>query len=145
MPLRILALFGLASLLLACASETPPTALQTATLQPKAAPSGVSANLPTISGTLLDVPANSEVELALLTVNERGLPQKLLSNIQLQGTGAPLPFRLNFNPASPLQGNHLELRGRVHQSGQLLLHVPNRRILQLHSQSIGEVHTTRAL
>ena len=95
MPLRPLALLCFASLLAACAGETPPPAVTAPAPAVKAEqPAPTPAHLRELTGTLLDVPAGADVELALLTINERGLPHKLLGNIQLRGTGAPLPLSL---------------------------------------------------
>ena len=143
MPLRPLAPLCLVALLAACAGETSPSA--------PPAPPAVKSEQPTpahlreLTGTLLDVPAGADVELALLTISDRGLPHKLLGNIQLRGTGAPLPFRLQFNPENFHQGIRVELRGRVHQSGKLVLHMPNQLIRDPQSQALGEVRVTPAL
>ncbi|TBU95912.1 YbaY family lipoprotein [Phytopseudomonas dryadis] len=144
MPLRPLALFCLVALLTACASEPAPPVepVETPTAP---VPAATAAYLRELTGTLLDVPAGADVELALLTINERGLPHKLLGNIQLRGNGAPLPFRLTFNPENFSQGIRVELRGRVHQSGKLVLHMPSQLIRQPQSQALGEIRVTPAL
>lgn len=144
MPLRPLALISLTALLVACAGETPPPAPPAAPVA-KQEPAATPAHLRELTGTLLDVPAGADVELALLTINDRGLPHKLLGNIQLRGTGAPLPFRLQFNPENFDQGIRVELRGRVHQSGKLVLHMPSQLIREPQSQALGEVRVTPAL
>lgn len=146
MPLRPLAPLCLAALLAACAGETPPPAAPPAPPAVKSEqPAATPAHLRELTGTLLDVPAGADVELALLTISERGLPHKLLGNIQLRGTGAPLPFRLQFNPENFHQGIRVELRGRVHQSGKLVLHMPSQLIREPQSQALGEVRVTPAL
>ncbi|KAB0546539.1 hypothetical protein F7R01_21730 [Pseudomonas argentinensis] len=146
MPLRPLAPLCLAALLAACAGETPPPAAPPAPPAVKSEqPAPTPAHLRELTGTLLDVPAGADVELALLTISERGLPHKLLGNIQLRGTGAPLPFRLQFNPENFHQGIRVELRGRVHQSGKLVLHMPSQLIREPQSQALGEVRVTPAL
>lgn len=146
MPLRPLAPLCLAALLAACARETPPPAAPPAPPAVKSEqPAPTPAHLRELTGTLLDVPAGADVELALLTISERGLPHKLLGNIQLRGTGAPLPFRLQFNPENFHQGIRVELRGRVHQSGKLVLHMPSQLIREPQSQALGEVRVTPAL
>ncbi|UCJ18368.1 YbaY family lipoprotein [Pseudomonas sp. MM211] len=145
MPLRPLALLSLAALLVACAGETPPPAAPPAAPAPQQEPAATPTHLREITGTLLDVPAGADVELALMTINERGLPHKLLGNILLRGTGAPLPFRLQFNPENFDQGIRVELRGRVHQSGKLVLHMPSQLIREPQSQTLGEVRVTPAL
>lgn len=146
MPLRPLAPLCLAALLAACAGETPPPAAPPAPPAVKSEqPAPTPAHLRELTGTLLDVPAGADVELALLTISDRGLPHKLLGNIQLRGTGAPLPFRLQFNPENFHQGIRVELRGRVHQSGKLVLHMPSQLIREPQSQALGEVRVTPAL
>ena len=47
---------------------------------------------------MLQVPAGAEVELALLVIDERGRPQRLLASSNLTGTGQDLPYRLRFSP-----------------------------------------------
>ncbi|WP_437882438.1 YbaY family lipoprotein [Pseudomonas sp. LRF_L74] len=140
MSLRLIALSSLLVLLSACASTEEP--------QPKPAEPVKSIKLPESSptaffhelqGKLLGVPAKAEVELALLQVDERGRPQKLIASVILNGTGTPLPFRLGFNPKSFAQGQRVELRGRASQSGQLILHLPARTIQSADSQSLGEL------
>lgn len=145
MPLRPLALLSLVTLLAACAGEAPAPVAPPAAPVPKQQPAATPAHLRDLTGTLLDVPAGADVELALLTINERGLPNKLLGNIQLRGTGAPLPFRLQFNPENFDQGIRVELRGRVHQSGKLVLHMPSQLIREPQSQALGEVRVAPAL
>ncbi|OLU33610.1 hypothetical protein BVH03_04060 [Pseudomonas sp. PA15(2017)] len=145
MPLRPLAPLCLVALLAACAGETPPPAPPAPPAVKSEQPAPTPAHLRELTGTLLDVPAGADVELALLTISDRGLPHKLLGNIQLRGTGAPLPFRLQFNPENFHQGIRVELRGRVHQSGKLVLHMPSQLIREPQSQTLGEVRVTPAL
>lgn len=145
MPLRPLAPLCLVALLAACAGETPPPAPPAPPAVKSEQPAPTPAHLRELTGTLLDVPAGADVELALLTISDRGLPHKLLGNIQLRGTGAPLPFRLQFNPENFHQGIRVELRGRVHQSGKLVLHMPSQLIRDPQSQALGEVRVTPAL
>lgn len=145
MPLRPLAPLCLVALLAACAGETPPPAPPAPPAAKSEQPAPTPAHLRELTGTLLDVPAGADVELALLTISDRGLPHKLLGNIQLRGTGAPLPFRLQFNPENFHQGIRVELRGRVHQSGKLVLHMPSQLIREPQSQALGEVRVTPAL
>lgn len=143
MSLRPFALISLTALLVACASEAPTPPPPPAS-KPVQQPAATPAHLRELSGTLLDVPAGADVELALLTISERGLPGKLLGNVQLRGNGAPLPFRLLFNPENFGQGIRVELRGRVHQSGKLVLHMPSQLIRQPQSQALGEIRVTAA-
>ncbi len=145
MPLRPLAPLCLVALLAACAGETPPPAPPAPPAVKSEQPAPTPAHLRELTGTLLDVPAGADVELALLTISDRGLPHKLLGNIQLRGTGAPLPFRLQFNQENFHQGIRVELRGRVHQSGKLVLHMPSQLIREPQSQALGEVRVTPAL
>jgi uncharacterized lipoprotein YbaY len=140
MSLRPLALPGLLALLCACAAEapepTPPPATQARTIPiPEAEPAPY---MHVLQGKLLGVPAKAEVELALLQV-DAGKPQRLLASVKLVGSGAPLPFRLGFNPESFPRGQTVELRGRASQSGQLILHLPARLIQSAESQSLGEL------
>jgi uncharacterized lipoprotein YbaY len=97
-----------------------------------------------INGSLNGVPANAEVELALLVIDERNRPQQLLASSVLTGNGKPLAFRLRFNPEAFPVGARVELRGRASQSGQLILHLPAVRITQAITQTTGPLQLVRA-
>lgn len=97
-----------------------------------------------INGTLNGVPANAEVELALLVIDERNRPQQLLASSVLTGNGKPLAFRLRFNPEAFPAGARVELRGRASQSGQLILHLPAVRITQAITQATGPLQLVPA-
>lgn len=146
--MRPLAPLALAGLLAACAGEPvapPPQTTKpvpTAALETALVP--VPAHLRELSGNLLDIPSGAEVELALLTINERGIPQDLLGTLQLRGSGAPLPFRLTFDPASVARGIRVELRGRAHLAGRLILRLPPLAIRHADSQSLGELQLVPA-
>ncbi|VTM00336.1 putative lipoprotein [Pseudomonas aeruginosa] len=60
--------------------------------------------------------------MALLVIDERDRPQRLLASETVLASGELMPFRLPFNPESfPPAGGALrvELHARVIQSGQL--------------------------
>ena len=143
MSLRSSALLIALVLLAACASE-PPAPPQPVAVPRIQAPAALPAHLRELSGSLLGVPAGADVELALLLVDEKDRPGRLLSNATLTGTGAPLAFRLNFNPESFPLGERVELRGRVSQAGQLILRLPSRPILTPESQALGPLQLERA-
>ncbi|MNF52402.1 hypothetical protein D3C85_695450 [compost metagenome] len=132
----------LAALLAACASEPPAPA------KPASAPPKVEAATPAhmreLSGVLQLAPAGSEVELALLSVDSRDRPQRLLANLVLNGNGGPLPFRLLFNPDSFPHGERVELRGRASLSGKLILRLHPLPILQPDSRSLGPLQMVPA-
>ncbi|CAG8868310.1 hypothetical protein PS627_02961 [Pseudomonas fluorescens] len=139
---RALAVLCLGALLAACSSEAPKPD------QPAAAPAPNAAKkleglgpLPAyqreLSGTLLEVPVGAKVELALLVIDDRGRPQRLLASSNLDGTGLPLPYHLRFNPEAFPAGARVELRGRASRSGQLILHLPALRISQAQTQATG--------
>jgi uncharacterized lipoprotein YbaY len=134
-------MLSFASLLVACSSDTPkpestqPVAQAASRGQPDLGP--LPAYQRELSGSLLGVPAGAEVELALLVIDERSRPQQLLASSKLNGTNQPLPFRLRFNPEAFPAGARVELRGRASQSGQLILHLPARRISQATTQALG--------
>ncbi|WP_122318563.1 hypothetical protein [Pseudomonas cichorii] len=147
MTLRPFFLLGLIGLLSACSStEAPPPA----PAKPVAAaklPAGPGPLLPhqrELSGQLLGVPAGAEVELAVLVIDERGRPQKLLTSTKLQGNGQSLPFQLRFNPEAFPIGERVELRGRASKSGQLILHLPSLRIEQPTTQALGQLQLVSA-
>ncbi|OHC46998.1 MAG: hypothetical protein A3J25_19005 [Pseudomonadales bacterium RIFCSPLOWO2_02_FULL_63_210] len=148
--MRLLAPLTLAGLLAACAGEpaVPPQPQPTTKPAPEAssaaAPAPLPAHLRELSGSLLGVPSDSEVELALLLIDARGLPQGLLGNVQLTGNGAALPFRLPFNPQAFIPGTRVELRGRVNQAGRLILRLPPRAIHYNDSQQLGELRLVPA-
>ncbi|WP_397451163.1 YbaY family lipoprotein [Pseudomonas sp. NA-150] len=145
-PLVALCLFGL---LVSCSSKAPtpvvtaPTAQQPATREPEGQ-GPLPAFQREISGQLLGAPAGAMVELALLVVDERSRPTQLLANITLTGTNQPLNFQLRFNPDSFPVGARVELRGRASQSGQLILHLPSRRIDQGITQTVGAMQFVTA-
>ncbi len=147
MPLRLLTLLSLVGLLAACAAK-PPLAPQLPAEPAPAASGETAAPLPAylreLSGSLLGVPHGAEAELALLVLDQRGLPDGLLGNIQIRGNGAPLPFRLPFNPQAFAPGARVELRGRVHVSGRLILRLLPLPIRHAQSQSLGELRLVPA-
>ena len=150
MQLRPLVLLALFSFLVACSSEAPkPSTPQPAPTQEKKVP-GIEdlGPLPAfqreINGTLNGVPANAEVELALLVIDERNRPQQLLASSVLTGNGKPVAFRLRFNPDAFPAGARVELRGRASQSGQLILHLPAVRITQAITQTTGPLQLVKA-
>lgn len=143
-PLAVLSLVGLlAGALVACSTAEPPKPAP-AKPAPNAIklPEGPGPLLPyqrEISGQLLGVPAGAEVELALLVIDERNRPQKLLSSTKLTGNNQSLPFQLRFNPEAFPDGARVELRGRASQSGQLILHLPSVLIAKPETQSLGQL------
>ncbi|MDY7562064.1 YbaY family lipoprotein [Pseudomonas sp. 10B1] len=144
MSLRHFVLLSLVGLLAACSSEAPkkPAEAKPAVQQPAAVKvqeglGPLPAHQRELSGQLLGAPPGAQVELALLVIDDRGRPQRLLANTTLTGTNQPLPFQLRFNPESFPVGARVELRGRASQSGQLILHLPSLRIEQGNTQALG--------
>ncbi|MFK8329489.1 hypothetical protein M2D63_005660 [Pseudomonas sp. BJa5] len=147
MPFRALVVLSFAALLVACSSDKP---------QPAPAPKAPVASktakdlgpLPAyqreLSGTLLNIPAGAEVELALLVIDERGRPQQLLASSTLSGNGLDLPYQLRFSPEAFPAGARVELRGRASQSGQLILHLSPVRINQAQTQATGPLRFVKA-
>ncbi|AAY94730.1 hypothetical protein D3X12_00940 [Pseudomonas protegens] len=151
MPLRPLVLLSLVSLLVACSSDAPKTAAPSTSQQQAvkknqepADPGPLPAYQRELSGTLEGVPAGADVELALLVIDERGRPQRLLASSNLSGTSQALPFRLRFATEAFPAGARVELRGRASQSGQLILHLPAQRIDQPTSQALGQLQFVKA-
>lgn len=142
--LRALALIGLGATLLACSNEpTQPPAPKAPVAAP--APAEVETDYRhALSGQLLDVPANAVVELALLQVDERGRPQGLLGNIQVRSSGGALPFRLPFNPQAVKSERRVELRGRAHLDGRLILRLTPQTITGTDSQDLGALRLVSA-
>ena len=148
---RALVVLSLAALLAACGSdrpkpEQPPVAPPAA--KPVVKKTEELGPLPAyqreLSGTLVGIPTGAEVELALLVIDERGRPQRLLANEDFTGTGQDLPYRLRFNPEAFPAGARVELRGRASQSGQLILHLPPLPIAQAATQATGPLRFERA-
>ena len=145
-PLQPLILVSLIALLTACASDSPPLAkptVQTPTPTPAEA-KPLPAYQRELSGSLLNVPNQADVELALLAVDQRGRPQALLGNIQLRGTGNPLAFRLPFNPETFNKHSRIELHGRANQAGRLILRLPAQPIARSETQALGELRLVPA-
>ncbi|MCG8295669.1 MULTISPECIES: hypothetical protein [Pseudomonas] len=146
---RALIVLCCAALLAACGSDRPKSeqapAPAPAKVAKKAQPLGpLPAYQRELSGTLLEIPAGADVELALLVIDERGRPQQLLASSTLTGTGQALPYHLRFNPEVFPAGGRVELRGRASQSGQLILHLPPVRIAQADTQATGPLRFEKA-
>ena len=142
MHLRALVVLCCASLLAACGSDRPKTeavpAPAAAKVVKNAEPLGpLPAYQRELSGTLLEIPAGADVELALLVIDDRDRPQQLLASSNLTGTGQALPYYLRFNPEAFPAGARVELRGRASSSGQLIMHLPPVRIIQAQTQATG--------
>ena len=150
MQLRPLVLLTLFSVLVACSSEAPkPSTPQPVPAQEKKVPGledlgPLPAYQREINGSLTNVPAGAEVEMALLVIDERSRPQQLLASSVLTGNGKPLAFRLRFNPEAFPAGARVEVRGRASQSGQLVLHLPAVRITQAITQTTGPLQLVNA-
>ncbi len=104
MTLRPIALLAVL-LLAACSSDKPkpaptPQASRSVTMVEPVLP----AHLRELSGTLSSIqgslPRGSEVQMALLVIDERDRPQRLLASETVLATGELMPFRLPFNPES---------------------------------------------
>lgn len=150
MHYRALVVLCLTGLLAACGSDQPKPE-QTVTAPPAKAVKKKGDDLGPLpayqrelSGTLLQIPAGAEVELALLVIDERGRPQRLLASSNLIGTGQDLPYRLRFSPEAFPAGARVELRGRASRSGQLILHLPPLRIAQATTQATGPLRFEKA-
>lgn len=132
----------LAALLAACASEEPAPQLPAPTQKPRV--EATPAHMRELTGELQTPPSGSEVELALMSIDSRDRPQRLLGSLVLNGNGGPLPFRLLFNPESFPRGERVELRGRASHSGRLILKLQPRLILQPESQTLGPLQMVPA-
>lgn len=135
MPLRPLILLLLPALLAACSSQPADAPKATQPIELSKPPHSKVLNQ--LSGTLIGAPEGSEVELALLEVDRRNQPDKLLSNVKLNGRGNALPFILQFNPEAFPDNQRVELRGRVTRSGQLIMRLPPRQIHSASDQALG--------
>ncbi|MAL93368.1 MAG: hypothetical protein CMK94_18330 [Pseudomonas sp.] len=140
MPSRFLVLPALLTLLAGCGSQ--PSEPPTAPVELSTAPHSKLLN--ELSGGLIGAPAGSDVELALLEVDRRDQPDRLLSNVQLKGRDGELPFMLQFNPDAFPAGQRVELRGRVTRAGQLIMRLPPRTISSAASQALGPLQLVPA-
>ncbi|MCP8464117.1 YbaY family lipoprotein [Pseudomonas sp. ZM23] len=143
-----LACIALVALLAGCSSDKPSSVPQTAPVSATVVEPVLPANMRELTGLLNSsqgaLPVGSEVELALLVIDERDRPQQLLSSEKLLATGQPLPFRLMFNPQSFPGNARVELHGRVSQSGQLAWRLRPVRITQPETRALGELRLERA-
>lgn len=139
-----------ALLLAACASEpaapvTPVAPKPVAVAKPAATPEApLPGHMRELRGSLSTPPLGSEVEMALLVVDERDRPQQLLASLTLAGTGQDLAFQLPFNSEHFPVGARVELRARVSLSGRLIQHLPAQRIAQAQTQSLGALRLVSA-
>ena len=148
MSFRSLVVLGFAALLTACSSEAP----KPVPPQPPATPVAKHVHVPTplpayqreLSGSFSNIPRGAEVEIALLVVDERGRPQRLLASDTLDGTGQALPFQLRFNPEVFPAGGRVELRARASQSGQLILHLKPLAVTRAETQAFGPLQLEKA-
>ena len=139
MSFRALVVLGFAALLTACSSEAP----KPVPPQPPATPVAKHVHVPTplpayqreLSGSFSNIPRGAEVEIALLVVDERGRPQRLLASDT---------FQLRFNPEVFPAGGRVELRARASQSGQLILHLKPLAVTRAETQATGPLQLEKA-
>ena len=145
---RVLLPLLFTALLVACSSPPETTPPQPTTPAEEPVPvmgAPTPANLREISGVLRNgqglVPAGAQVEIALLAVNAKGLPQRLLASETVTGKGAPLAFRLPFNPEIfPTRADlKVEFHARLIQAGQLASYLPPVNVSGPTSQNLGEL------
>lgn len=88
------------------------------------------ATLLQLEGIVLNVPTNSELELALFALDKQNKPIQLLAVESYQGNGNALTFNMAFQPHQTTNKSAIhaiihaiELRGRVTQAGRLVGHL----------------------
>ncbi|MFD2641467.1 YbaY family lipoprotein [Pseudomonas japonica] len=148
MSFRALAVLGFAGLLTACSSEAPkpvpPPAPAKTVAKHVHVPTPLPAHQRELSGSFTNIPRGAEVEVALLVIDERGRPQRLLASDTFDGTGQPLAFQLRFNPQVFPAGARVELRARASQSGQLILHLRPLSVTRADTQAFGPLQLDKA-
>jgi len=132
-------LLGLSLLLTACTNPSETAPPSSAAASSSTTREALPPDQRELSGNLLGAPADSEVELAVLLVDERGMPHEELGSTRLTGNGQALPFNLRFHPQPSSAGMRLELRGRASQSGRLILRLPPRPLSAVDSQRLGSL------
>lgn len=143
MPLRPFVLSALLLAMVGCSSEQTQQS-PTAPVLFEELPETPATLMHELHGSLIGAPAGSDVELALLEVNRLDQPDRLLSNVQLQGRGSELPFILKFNAEKFPKGQDVELRGRVTRSGHLIMRLPPVLVRSSSSQSLGPLQLVPA-
>jgi uncharacterized lipoprotein YbaY len=137
--LRALLLCSLPAMLFGCAGE-PPAPQQVHSKAPSPViqepPAPLPAHQRELSGNLLGIPARAQTELALLAISPRGRPYALLANVQLTSSGDTLGFRLPFNPDTFAKHSRIELHGRAHLDGRLILRLPPQPITTADTQQL---------
>lgn len=78
------------------------------------------ASLLQLEGVVLNVPAKSELELALFALDSENKPVQLLAAESYKGTGNALTFKMAFQPDKQIAIHAIELRGRVTQANRLV-------------------------
>ena len=148
--LRASLLCSLLGVLHGCASPAPtsPAAPSAATpaSPPQAAetPQTTTANQRALSGTLLGIPARAQVELALLAIDPKGRPYSLLAHMQLPASGDSLAFQLPFDAERFALHRRVELRGRAHLDGRLILRLPPQPIPHAENRQLGSLRLVPA-
>lgn len=97
-----------------------------------------------LRGSLNTPPSGSEVEMALLVIDERDRPQRMLASLKLAGTGQNLAFHLPFDATHFPAGKRVELRARVSQAGRLILRLPPQAVRQAQSRDLGPLSLVSA-
>jgi uncharacterized lipoprotein YbaY len=149
--LRTTLLCSLLGLLHGCTSPppaspgaAPPSPPPQTPLAAPTAPAVVPAHQRELSGSLLGIPARAQVELALLAIDPRGRPYSLLAHVQLPASGNSLDFRLPFDAERFTLHRRVELRGRAHLDGRLILRLPPQPIAHAESRQLGSLRLVPA-
>jgi uncharacterized lipoprotein YbaY len=149
--LRTTLLCSLLGLLHGCTSPAPTSSDTAPPSQPAptpdappAAPAIAPAHQRELSGSLLGIPARAQVELALLAIDPKGRPYSLLAHVQLPASGDSLAFQLPFDAERFALHRRVELRGRAHLDGRLILRLPPQPIPHAENRQLGSLRLVPA-
>lgn len=92
-----------------------------------------------LEGIVLNIPAHSNLELALFALDNNNRPEKLIASEHFKNVTNTVIFQIKFDMAKAKPFSALELRGRVTQSGKLVGYLTPWRKTQLTQQDLKSI------